>query len=277
MSEQNPELVAQSEASETEVKTEVAAVDLASSSGPETPTTETAIVETASTPPTPDVPRWRWGVLVLNVLLVSLGGAWVALDPKVGRLQTYEFPEAIALEIAEFQSSDRLKPVEKPEYEGSSYIAGRHYQYRDRRQPLDIEIRYVIDTEGGVDKFTREHEKISDFEASEDLIAQIKLAPETGHYALLQYEDYIYLSACINPRGKTTASHSQYLTNQQLYDTVLERVGSWLLGRQRWRDDRCLWTMMYTPTGEDADVSEERLETAWAEWVNHWQANFPPI
>ncbi|NEO85867.1 MAG: cyanoexosortase A system-associated protein [Spirulina sp. SIO3F2] len=261
MSEQNPELAVSTETSETDTNVATTHPDSAP--------------QAAVTPPAS--PRWRWGILVVNALLLGIGVAWVTIDPKVGRLQSYEFPEAIELETAAFKSSDRLKPVEKPEYEGSSYIAGRHYQYRDRNQPLDIEIRYVIDTEGGVDKFTREHEQIEGFEKSEDLIAQIKRTPETGHYALLQYQDRTYISACINPRGKTTASHSQYLVNQQLYDTVIERVGVWLLGRQRWRDDRCLWTIMYTPTGDDAEVSEDRLEAAWAEWVDHWQANFPAL
>ncbi|MEM8640312.1 MAG: cyanoexosortase A system-associated protein [Cyanobacteria bacterium P01_G01_bin.54] len=221
---------------------------------------------------------WRWPILFVNVILLGTCVGWVALDPKVGRLQVYEFPEQVALDSAQHQDSDRLKPVKKPEYEGSSYPAGQHYQYRVAGRPLDVEIRYVIKTQGGVDKFTREHPHFADAEEQNaEVVAQLRFDRETGHYALLNYNERTYLSACINPRGKTTASSEQYVQNQDLYDTVLGRTGTWLLGRERWRDNRCLWTLMYTPTGANSQQSQARLEALWEEWAPYWQTNFPPL
>lgn len=248
----------------------------------ETPASETMVVEndapqsSPASPPSPTA-KWRLPLLVFNTILLGACTVWVATDPKVGKLQPYEFPEEVTLDGADFRESEPLNPVEKPEYEGSSYISGHHYQYRDRDQPVDIEVRYVIDTFGGVDKFTREHPHFAESERTTEIIAQIKLVSETGHYALIPHEDRMYISACINPRGNTTGTTEQYATNQVLYDTVLERVGSWMFGRDRWRDDRCLWTIMYSPIGDDPEQTTEQLEAHWEDWAEHWQANFPPI
>ncbi|MGB0564438.1 MAG: cyanoexosortase A system-associated protein [Spirulinaceae cyanobacterium] len=265
-SEQNPELETPPETSPESAPAPVEPLN-----------SETGDVPRATPDEQPRSP-WRWPVLFVNVILVGTCVGWVALDPKVGRLQEYEFPETVELEAAQQRESDRLKPVQKPEYEGSSYPAGRHYQYRMEGEPLDIEMRYVIETRGEVDKFTREHEHFAEAEGGDaEVLAQIRFDRTTGHYALVDYNDQTYLSACINPRGKATASSEQYFQNQDLYDTVLGRVGGWMFGRERWRDDRCLWTLIYTPTGSDPQDSEARLEAVWNEWAPYWQANFPPL
>jgi cyanosortase A-associated protein len=233
--------------------------------------------EQTAAPAATGLPKWRLSLLGFNVLLMIAGFVWVSVDAKVGQLQPYEFPETVELPDATLSGSERIKPVKKPEYEGSSYAAGRHYTYRYQGQPLDIEIRYVLDTVGGVDKFTREHPQIEAIEATEGLSGQVRFLDDVGNYAFLTYADTAYISACINPRGKTTATVAQYQRNQELYDTVLGRLGVWLLGRERWRDDRCLWTFMYTDITDDPEDAIATLEAAWQDWAHHWQDNFPPL
>jgi cyanosortase A-associated protein len=215
--------------------------------------------------------------LALNVLIVVGVAVRVFTDPRVGNLQAYEFPETIEIEGWNFTDSESIKPVEKPEYEGSSYRAGRHYRYRQGRTPLDVEIRYVTETLGGVDLFTREHERFQGKADGEEIVALIRQSPETGAFAQLIYDDYAYISTCINPRGLSTVSPDQFQRNQELYDTVMGRVIPWLLGRDRWRDDRCLWTLMYIPLGDDPDQTQDQLEAAWRDWFDTWEGQFPPL
>jgi cyanosortase A-associated protein len=215
--------------------------------------------------------------VALNVLIVAGVAVRVFSDPTVGNLQAYEFPETIEIEGWNFTESESIKPVEKPEYEGSSYRAGRHYRYRQGRTPLDVEIRYVTETLGGVDLFTREHERFMGKADGEEIVALIRQSPETGAFAQLTYDGYAYISTCINPRGLSTVSPEQFQRNQELYDTVMGRVIPWLLGRDRWRDDRCLWTLMYSPLGDDPDQTQDQLEAAWRDWFATWDGQFPPL
>ncbi|WP_272147235.1 cyanoexosortase A system-associated protein [Spirulina subsalsa] len=227
-------------------------------------------------PPTSATRLWL-PILALNVLIVVGVAVRVFTDPRVGNLQAYEFPETIEIEGWNFTDSESIKPVEKPEYEGSSYRAGRHYRYRQGRTPLDVEIRYVTETLGGVDLFTREHERFQGKADGEEIVALIRQSPETGAFAQLTYDDYAYISTCINPRGLSTVSPDQFQRNQELYDTVMGRVIPWLLGRDRWRDDRCLWTLMYMPLGDDPDQTQDQLEAAWRDWFDTWEGQFPPL
>ena len=238
-----------------------------------------AAPETASEHP--DEPKTlqtlRLGILAANVLLLVGVTAAVFLNPNVGNLQDYEFPETLNLRGWKLEGSEALDPVEKPEYEGSSYRAGRHYRYRQGGIPLDIEIRYVTETLGGVDLFTREHERFTAKADEEEITARIRQRAESGHFAEITYGGYAYISTCINPRGLSSATPEQFARNQELYDTVLERVIPWFLGRERWQDDRCLWTLMYKPLGDDPEGAQSRLESAWQDWFQLWQGNFPPL
>lgn len=246
---------------------------------PNPPESLAPIHETSPEPPaSTDAPQpLRLGILAANVLLLVGVTAAVFLNPNVGNLREYEFPENFNLRGWKLEDSEALKPVEKPEYEGSSYRAGRHYRYRQGDIPLDIEVRYVTETLGGVDLFTREHERFTAKADAEEITARIRQRAESGHFAEITYGGYAYISTCINPRGLSSASPEQYERNQELYDTVLERVIPWFLGRERWRDDRCLWTLMYMPLGDDPQATHSRLESAWQDWFQLWQGNFPPL
>lgn len=245
------------------------------STAPEAPSVEDAAESARATPPTQS--RLWLPVIAVNVLIVAGVAIRVFSDPNVGNLQAYEFPETIEIEGWRLTDSEPIEPVEKPEYEGSSYRAGRHYRYRQGGTLLDVEIRYVTETLGGVDLFTREHERFIGKADGEAIVALIRQSPETGAFAQLTYDDYAYISTCINPRGLSTVSPEQFQRNQELYDTVMGRVIPWLLGRDRWRDDRCLWTLMYSPLGDDPDQTQDQLEAAWRDWFATWEGQFPPL
>ncbi|TVQ56007.1 MAG: cyanoexosortase A system-associated protein [Spirulina sp. DLM2.Bin59] len=244
----------------------------------ETPNPPETLPPVSPPEPDPDTPQpLRLGILAANVLLLVGVTAAVFLNPNVGNLREYEFPEDLNLRGWKLEGSEALEPVEKPEYEGSSYRAGRHYRFRQGDTPLDIEIRYVTETLGGVDLFTREHERFTAEVHEEAINARIRSSAVTGHFAEISHGGYAYITACINPRGFSSATPEQYERNQELYDMVIERAIPWLLGRERWRDDRCLWTLMYTPLGDDPQVAHSLLETAWQDWFQLWQGNFPPL
>ncbi|WP_157259733.1 hypothetical protein [Chamaesiphon minutus] len=48
------------------------------------------------------------------------------------------------------------------------------------------------------------------------------------------------------------------------------------MGRQTFRDSRCLWTLLSTPIDEAApDATMKILETTGVNWIRWWQGNFP--
>ncbi|MBE9040089.1 cyanoexosortase A system-associated protein [Oscillatoriales cyanobacterium LEGE 11467] len=231
---------------------------------------------------TPSNPLWkklRLPIAIFELGLVSLLFVRILFDPALGQRKPLEFPPSVPLTNWESSQSERLKGIATSdnEYEyGSTILGGMRYQYTRDRLPLDIDLRYVVDTKGEVDVFLRKHSSL----ASSTTPVSLRLANQSGvgSYALLADGDRAYLSACINPRGNSTYTREEYRHNQDIYDAQLGRVPAWLFRREKWRDDRCLWTLMSMPLSEsDPEATQKILEQAWFEWYGRWSANFPPL
>jgi cyanosortase A-associated protein len=226
----------------------------------------------------------RLPLLAFNLLTAGFVLGKSLLDPRMGQLTPFEFSPDVPLTQWTPVESQRLKPLPEPDTDGSILQVGRTYQYRQNDRLLDIEMRYVLRTQGEVEKFikdrrTKENKKEnSQLDPNEKLEATVEYEPDVGSYVLLADKKRAYLSACINPRGESTFTQDQYKHNQDIYDTELSRLLPSLLGREKWRDDRCLWTYMSMPLdGSTPQETYKLLEATWLEWKQWWQPQFPTL
>jgi len=175
--------------------------------------------------------------------------------------------------LSQWQLAD-TKPLtvhqNKPtEYITGDFITGKNYRYQKDGQTLDIEMRYFADTNGN----------LKDFITSQtgELSSALKEDGDRGSYSIYTHGDRAYLSACINPRGKSTVTSDEFNRNLMAYDTRLSNIVPWLLGRAEFRDKRCLWTNLSIHLDNNISVDDtyNDLETAWFDWYDYWQANYP--
>lgn len=157
--------------------------------------------------------------------------------------------------------------------------AGRRYRFQQGATTLNAEQYYMV-SDGNVSRYLFVHSPVRTANAS----MKVKFKPEVGHYGLVSHNGNAYLSACINPRGGSTVTESQFTQNRYANDLQIARIAPWLLGQESLIDYRCLWTLMSIPlkngSKSDAIAAEsgayQRLEDAWFSWHQWWQANFPP-
>lgn len=151
---------------------------------------------------------------------------------------------------------------------------GRQYQYIRNGLPLEIEMRYIIDTDGDIMFFLQNFTSIPPTAA---LISNMHQHKGVGFYSLFTtVQGKAYLSTCINPRGGTTVTAQQFMQNRNSQDLKLERFLPWLLGREQLRDPRCLWANMSIPVKEASPVQAYQiLEDAWFSVYPWWQQRFP--
>ena len=197
----------------------------------------------------------QWKQLISNRLLHPLPSNGVKTTETEG---TVGQPASLHL----------LQPIT---YISGNFIAGRRYRYRQEEKTLDIEMRYLISTNGDLKSFITSQTR--------ELSSGLKQDREGGFYSLYVHEDKAYLSACINSRGASTITSDQFKRNRLIHDTRLERIFPWLLGRAEFRDKRCLWAHLSTPLNTDNSVEEttRTLEAAWFDWHDWWRSHFPSL
>ena len=180
----------------------------------------------------------------------------------------FVFPTVVSLPEWQLLNSHLLAaPIPK----NLEYAAGRHYQYIQKNQTLDIEMRYMINTSGSVRFF---------ISSILQLPSQLKLAPRqregVGFYYLFAHEQRAYLSTCINSRGSSTVTELQFQQNRYLYDMHLSRLLAWLLGKGTFKDRRCLWMHLSTPVKNSTfEDKYKTLEQTWFDLYKWWQPRFP--
>lgn len=148
-------------------------------------------------------------------------------------------------------------------------FSGRRYQYMHASVPLTIEMRYLNNTSGEVKDLVENYTFIP---------ASAKLRYQTGigFYSVFTYQRKAYLSSCINPRGGSTVTQKQFNQNHRTYDIQVNRLLPWLLGQEKLKDKRCLWTHLSAPlTTGNSSETYQLLETAWFAWYQWWYPRFP--
>jgi cyanosortase A-associated protein len=212
-------------------------------------------------------------ILILALTFCSgifvLGKSLLVSPTEKATRTTFVFPKEVPLPGWQIKSSQALKT----EKTGEGIFEGRSYEYDRNGLILAIAMRY-IDHPHPNEKLFREYDP--------SLITPGEPAPivrqrkETGFYSLSVREDRAHLRACINPRGPSAITYTQFIENRYTYDFQVNRLFPILLGQQPLRDHRCLWTHLSVSL---KDTPRERayqfLEQNWVSWYQWWHPRFP--
>jgi cyanosortase A-associated protein len=231
----------------------------------------------------------RLGLLAATFVGTALVWGRVAATPKTdskATASTTENPLQASVPISQWQFvtsspidlSKEANETTNEEKEGE-FRFGRRYQYQQGTLDLQADQVYT-QSDGNVSRYLFVHSPIRTANAR----MKVKFQPGVGHYGLVTHDGKAYLSACVNPRGNSTVTESQFTQNRYAHDLQPSRIVPWLLGQESLIDYRCLWTLMSVPlkNGTDAgttipdETAYQSLETAWFSWHQWWQANFPP-
>lgn len=196
--------------------------------------------------------------------------------------QTPTVPEQVPLSNWEFIESEPVDLIETSRL-GPGMTLGRKYEYVQDQQSLEIEVRYEK-YKGALTKFLTIYRDLP----SATITPRIHYNEGIGHYAFFEYDNNTYLGSCINPKGQTTVTHSQYHQNRYLNGWGIGRSVLWLIGQKDLFEPRCLWTLMSIPAPSELDFTinidpnnqqlnevEKKLEEAWLNWYPWWKNNFP--
>jgi len=218
--------------------------------------------------------------LRFSLLAILMSGSLLILgrslfDSNIGKPTPLIFPERIELtQTKQVESSQPIIDNQKFFFR-PKYLFGQYYKFLVDDQPLDIALRYAVGTEGDIPIFIK---VLANINISESEIRQKIIRKDPiGYYAIFNYQDRAYLTACINPRGISTVTKEQFDDNAS--DRAMDRdvIISWLLGQKDLRDRRCLWTLISTPLTGDYNLKDtnQKLEKIWISWYEWWKPRFP--
>jgi cyanosortase A-associated protein len=213
--------------------------------------------------------------------IVTQGATFTAARPD----QPIALPEQVAIPAWQQTQTQEL-PTKLPPEPGQTSVenatseikAAREYRYQKGNMPLRVEARQML-SDGNVSRYLFVYKKEEIGVANSKL--QVRYKPGLGNYGVLVHNDQAYLTACVNPRGETTANEAQFQQNLLSGVGPARLVGA-ALGMGSVGDYRCLWTFMsmpLTPPGSGAKLPNEavfqQLEEIWVPWAEHWRSNFP--
>jgi cyanosortase A-associated protein len=187
------------------------------------------------------------------------------------------FPPTIPLPGLEPVTQEPLTDPEAPRKATKAlYRVSHRYVYRDNAQgkPMVIAVRYLFRTDGNVPALINDIAKLTIAEAE---TSQTQEDAQLGHYTYFRYQGQVYLSACLNPRGQTTVTSTQFEDNLSLTALRPDAITAWLLQGADLRDRRCLWTLISQPTDTIRPAEQQqRLVKTLRQWQQWWQQNYPP-
>jgi cyanosortase A-associated protein len=219
-----------------------------------------------------------WKKIRISFLAITFGGVCFALGksilyPSVSDRTPLPFVFPPAVSLPEWQPV-ASSPLVSTTEESSNYLVGRHYRYIKQGLSLDIEMRYLVQTDGNVNFFIKKYKTIPS--SPGQLLPVLRQQEGVGSYNLFVHQGRAYLSTCINPRGGSTVTNNQFILNRYLYDVRLGRLLPWLLGQVELRDMRCLWAHMSVPLNNSSpENAYKTLEKAWVSWYKWWSPRFP--
>ena len=201
----------------------------------------------------------------------------VILVPTAGKVQatTFVFPTVVPLPEWQLKNS---RPLNSPIAENPNSLSGWHYQYSRNDLTLDIEMRYLVNTDGDVKSFIQNYSSIP---PSYNRSLVLRQQSGIGFYSLFADRQQAYLSTCINSRGGSTVTDMQFRQNRHTYDNIYDmrfkdRLIPWLQGRVSIRDMRCVWAHLSIPLKNSSpENAYQTLEKAWFSWYKWWHPRFP--
>ena len=215
-----------------------------------------------------------WKPVRISLLAVTLGGVLLVAGKLIfypsapnTAATNFDFPPAVPLADWKQEKSAPLAITDNSEFK-----AARKYEYQKNGTNLEIEMRYAVNTIGDVEAMMKGNTVLK---SSPGKLA-LANTPGGGFHGILQLQNRLYLSSCINPRGPATVTSQQFRYNRNTRDWQPNRILFWLLGRGNIQDRRCLWTQMSVPLDKTTPKEATKiLENAWVSWHGWWQPRFP--
>lgn len=201
-----------------------------------------------------------------SVLLVLVRAVLTPITAQTA-ITAFVFPPVVPLPHWQPVTSRPLAASE------SSELTGRQYRYQQQQLPLEIEMRYLVDILPNVKDFIPKYSSLPP--SRTQLALNLRQHSQVGFYYLFANGKRAYLSSCINARGGTTVTPSQFQHNRLLYDLQPDRLLPWLLDRVPALDMRCIWTQLSVPVKTSPEAAYHTLEQVWHDWYQWWQPRFP--
>lgn len=164
--------------------------------------------------------------------------------PNQPAVTEFEIPKTLELSGWMLKSSSSIHENQR------TFQSGRQYQYQQNQNTIDIEIQHLVNTDGDIKQYLQVYRSVT-------LTQSPTIQQKNGFYGLFNHQNRSYLSACINPKGESTFTGTQFARNRNLYDIRVDRIVPWLFSSASLRDQRCLWVQLST-TGD-----RETLEKVW--------------
>jgi cyanosortase A-associated protein len=211
---------------------------------------------------------WPWiRVLLLSVTCLStlVVLAKISFSPTLGKnlFSEYVLPQTISLPNGQFIKSHNL-PKTPPEglSRNDAIVSAKRYQWTQKNITLEVENRYLINTDGNLNRLLERYKRIP--VSSANLSVAIREKPGIGFYGISSFQEKSYLDACINRRRGSTFTQAQFIANQARYSLDPQQMIALLWGKERLNDRRCLWVHVALPLDRTSPKSTEaRLEKAW--------------
>ncbi len=219
--------------------------------------------------------RWQTTRLIL-LAAITMGVVAVLIrvfllpaaktDSKLAQSNTFEFPNSVPLTGWEPISNQALKAQKKAQSDGHLY------QYRQNNQTLVVEVRHELYGGANVSRLLNIYTPIP----PATVLINVREKPETGFYGIFEHENKAYLTACINPEGRSTVTEQQFVQNKYKYGWGVGRTFGWMLGQNDLFEASCLWTLASLPVNSEANPAAleqtyQTLATVWGEWYQWWK------
>ena len=209
-----------------------------------------------------------WGLCLVSLAAIATPYLFPAPQREPRATEIFAYPPEITLPSWQLLETQGMTTGNQP--------PGWHYRLQHRRlepkMTAQILTVYQPYSDGNVSRLVAAYT-----EAKPAMVYIHTLEhPETGYFGAFLFQDQAYLSACVNPRGRSTVTEQQFAGNRYRYNLQLWKG---LSGQGDWSDSRCLWTLLSTaiaPQSSPAEIAEtfENLETAWVEWCQWWKHKF---
>jgi cyanosortase A-associated protein len=228
---------------------------------------------------------WRMGLL-----MALLGGVGWALGrslmTKMGDAPAVSAVELVAVGLPNWQlvESQELaaQPLQRlqrvvagervtkaiPVFATYPVAAGRRDHYSQNGRSLQVEQRYMVNTQGDVAQFWAAHPAAT-FDPTVTTIQREQA--NTGTYNLSTQQGRAYLNSCINPRGPSSVTRQQFIATHLRHDLSPVQIWRWLVNQAEIPDRRCLWLHMWIPVQTSPEAAYQELEQAWSAGYTGWR------
>ncbi len=218
-----------------------------------------------------DKKQWiKIRILLICLLIIITLGALIKtfifpINSDKYQSLNVKFPEKILLPQWKLITSKKL-PAKSPNYKN-----GYEYKYQngDNQQLMNVQIRYEPKTDGNVSRLINVYQKIK----PATIRWQIK-SYKKGFYSIFNYEDKMYLTACLKNNGYTTVTEQQFYANS--FENYIKplRLFFWLIGLKPLTDSECYFILSTTKYPVNSTKYQSfnliKIETFWQEWINQF-------